>query len=423
MSYKFLKELETLIEEGVISTETAIKIRQHYAAKKDPNPNRLFTVFGVLGSLLVGLGIILILAHNWDNFSKTIKTVIAFIPLVIGQALAGFSIFKKKSATWKEASGTFLFFAVGASISLISQIYNIPGNMPSFLLTWTLLCAPLMYLLRSKSLALLHIVFTTYYATQAGYGYGSNTPWLYIPLLAIVVPFYYQMWKTNKESNMVSVFNWLVPLSLIIVLGGFISKFHFGGFLMYMMLFGLFYNLGKTSWLRDQSLLRNGYLVLGSLGTVFLLIILSFRDLWKHIADDFSWNAQEIWVSLVLASVALAVLVYNMMQRPDREFNVFKYVFLLFVPMFFIGLYYETVIAIVINTLVLALGVFMTYYGGKKLHFGLLNYGLLIITILIICRFFDTDLSFVLRGLLFVAIGVGFFLANYLMLKRQKLKS
>ena len=36
------------------------------------------------------------------------------------------------------------------------------------------------------------------------------------------------------------------------------------------------------------------------------------------------------------------------------------------------------------------------------------------------CRFFDTNMSFVIRGLLFVAVGVGFFITNYVMLKKQK---
>ncbi len=39
---------------------------------------------------------------------------------------------------------------------------------------------------------------------------------------------------------------------------------------------------------------------------------------------------------------------------------------------------------------------------------------------LIACRFFDTEISFVIRGLLFVVIGIGFFGANYLMHKKQQ---
>jgi uncharacterized membrane protein len=30
--------------------------------------------------------------------------------------------------SWREASAVFLVFAIGACISLISQIYNIPGH-------------------------------------------------------------------------------------------------------------------------------------------------------------------------------------------------------------------------------------------------------------------------------------------------------
>ena len=50
----------------------------------------------------------------------------------------------------------------------------------------------------------------------------------------------------------------------------------------------------------------------------------------------------------------------------------------------------------------------------------ILNYGLLVITALVICRFFDTNLSFVLRGLLFIVVGAGFFAANYLLIRKRK---
>jgi len=75
---------------------------------------------------------------------------------------------------------------------------------------------------------------------------------------------------------------------------------------------------------------------------------------------------------------------------------------------------------IVSNILVLALGLQAIKIGNDRLNFGILNYGLIIITALVGCRFFDTDMSFILRGLLFVGVGAGFFLANYFMVKKQK---
>ena len=58
--------------------------------------------------------------------------------------------------------------------------------------------------------------------------------------------------------------------------------------------------------------------------------------------------------------------------------------------------------------------------SAKADHLGELNYGLMIIAALVICRFFDTDLSFVTRGVLFILVGAGFFFANYRMLKKRE---
>ena len=78
MNLKLIKELPELIENKVISKEVALSIEQYYHSKQNNSPNKLFMVFGVLGSILVGLGIILILAHNWDDFTRSTKTIFAF---------------------------------------------------------------------------------------------------------------------------------------------------------------------------------------------------------------------------------------------------------------------------------------------------------------------------------------------------------
>jgi hypothetical protein len=68
----------------------------------------------------------------------------------------------------------------------------------------------------------------------------------------------------------------------------------------------------------------------------------------------------------------------------------------------------------------LGIGILTLRSGSQKEHLGLMNAGLLIIAILIICRFSDTNMSFVVRGVLFVLLGIGFFLANYRLLKKRK---
>lgn len=422
MNSKIQNDINELVEEQVISQEVASRIQSYYKSKEVDSPNRLFTVFAVLGSALVGLGIILILAHNWDNFSKSVKTILAFLPLIIGQLFVGYSIFKSQSKTWKEASGVFLFFAIGSSIALVSQIYNIPGDLSSFLLTWTLLSLPLIYLLKSNALGILHIVFATYYACEAGYSYNSiNTPWLYILLILAFLPYYIQLLKQRRTSNITSIFNWIIPLSIAITLGAFIENNGEFGYLMYISLFSLLYNIGKLPYFDSQKLRRNGYLILGSLGTVFMLLLASFEWLWKDILnEELVFNSQEFYFFVIIFLLNIVVLIYSYLNKWLIVKNLFQYVFILFSIIFFIGLNNEIIPTVLINILTLILGIITIRIGADKFHFGILNYGLLIITILIVCRFFDTNISFVLRGMLFVGVGMGFFLTNYIMLKKQK---
>src|SRR3954469_7771767 len=117
MSKPLEKELELLEKEGVISPEVAGNIRAYYQAKSANPHNRLFVVFAILGAILVGLGIILIIAHNWDELTRPVKVFFAFLPLVAGQLFCGFTLLKRSNDQgWKEGSSVFLFFSVGASI-------------------------------------------------------------------------------------------------------------------------------------------------------------------------------------------------------------------------------------------------------------------------------------------------------------------
>ncbi|WP_456437916.1 DUF2157 domain-containing protein [Psychroserpens sp.] len=422
MNSKFIKELPELVKQDVISEEIAIQIERYYELKQTNAPNRLFTVFGVLGSLLVGLGVILILAHNWDNFSRSTKTIFAFLPLIIGQLSVAFSILKKKGKTWKEASGTFLFFTVGSSIALVSQIYNIPGDLSTYVLTWILLCAPLIYLLKSDMLAILHLMFITFYAYEMGYSnyYSNETPWMYLVLIAIAIPHYIQLLKHKTNDNITSIFNWLYPLSLTIVLGTFVKDFSELGFLMYILLFSIFYNLGKIPFFDSQKLRKNGYLIFGSLGIVILMLTMSFDSFWS--IDQLLFFAQESYLSLVLFIINILILGFAFYKNWMKSFNLFQYVFILFGILYLGGLNLPVVGTIIVNVLILALGITTIKIGVDKFHFGILNYGLFIITALVVCRFFDTNMSFVIRGLLFVGVGLSFFLTNYIMLKKQRSK-
>ena len=96
MSKHIIKAIPEMLREGLISEESADKIQSYYAGRADNAQKRIFVIFGILGAALVGLGIILIIGHNWDHLSRPLKTILAFIPLIAGQAFCALSLFRFK---------------------------------------------------------------------------------------------------------------------------------------------------------------------------------------------------------------------------------------------------------------------------------------------------------------------------------------
>lgn len=421
-----LKDLNELISENVISKEIAHNIESYYKAKKEDSTNKLFIVFGILGAILVGLGIILILAHNWDELSRLTKTIIAFTPLVIGQISCGFSLLKKpNSIAWKESSSAFLVFAIGASISLISQIYNIPGNINSFLLTWLVLSLPLVYLMRSSITSLLYIAGLTIYACNVTYwDYPSQESYIHWFLLALVIPHYYYLFKNAAKSNFINFHHWFIPLSIIITLGSLANNYEELMYVAYISLFSLFYGIGELQYFKNNNIRNNSYKVLGSLGTIITLMILSFSEVWEKLQslNIIFYKLEDFTELIAISTITISTLILLIKSGTLKTFkksSLIQFEFLIFIPIFIIGIK-TSLAAVLVNILVFSNGILIVKKGNQLNHLGILNYGLLIITVLVICRFFDTDLSFVIRGLLFVSVGVGFFIANYLMLKKRR---
>lgn len=420
-----IKEIPELVEAEVISQETANKILYYYQHKGGQSQGRLFIIFGILGAILMGLGIMLIIAHNWDDLSRISKTGFAFLPLIAGQVLCVFTLIKKgESITWRESASAFLFFAVGGSISLISQIYNIPGNLSAFVLTWMLLCLPLIYLMKSSVTSLLYLIGITYYAGETCYwSRPSSESYTYWILLLLVLPHYYLLYKKRPESNFMIFHNWLVPISVIITLGTVAKSNEELMYVAYISLFGLFCLIGNTPFFKRQSPKNNAYLTLGSLGTLSLLLSLSFNRFWEKLrTQDFQFNeviSSPEFVAILIISLVGAGLLYLLRRNnPLTDIQPTEPVFILFILIFIIGLS-SSLSVVLVNLLVFTIGILTIKNGAKLNHLGILNYGLIIIMALVVCKFFDSNLTFVTRGILFVSVGVGFFVANYLMLKKR----
>ncbi|NND06775.1 MAG: DUF2157 domain-containing protein [Saprospiraceae bacterium] len=197
-------DLKILLEANIITKDTADEILAFYQEQEAPtSSNRLFVAFAIFGALLVSLGLILIVAHNWDQFSLSVKTVFAFCPLLASQVLAGYCLLRKSDAmAWKEGTAISLIFCLGACMAMISQIYQIAGSLEAFMLTWVLLSIPAIYIMRSSMASLLCIAGITIYGCQVNYWSGTESSYFICWLLLIaVVPYYLHIWRSGRSGN------------------------------------------------------------------------------------------------------------------------------------------------------------------------------------------------------------------------------
>ncbi len=422
-----IKDLQELIRENIIDTETAQRIFKFYEKKNQKQPNRLVLIFGIIGAILIGVGIILIIAHNWDEYNKFTKSVLAFLPLLIGQASCFYTFLKKKNnLAWTEASSVFLFFSIGATISMIAQIYHIDGDLSDFILTWMILALPQVYILNSSSTSLFFISGITYYAAELGYShFPSQFPFAYIVLLLLIVPHYYQLLKNSPKSNFANLHSRIISFSLLITVGTFSKSNEELLFISYISLLSAFFIFGHFPVFLNEKRKSLSFSSLGLFGIVITLLPLSFGETWKEIFKTISpWNrllTSPEMVSLVITtSLSLYLLFRHDYIDKNSHLNFIKYIFLIFPLIFMSGLISPKISEIIVNLLLLAIGIQVIRYGLKEDHLGVVNYGLLIVTALFMAKFFDSELTFIFRGLMFVIIGLGFFYTNFMIIKKRK---
>ncbi len=411
------EELEELVSAGIISQEKAAEIDAYFHQKESERPNRILIAFGILGALLVGLGIILLVAHNWDHLSRSVKTMIAFVPVITSQVLVGYALWKgRHHRTLIESTVVLLILSVGACMALVSQIYNIPGTISTFMMTWVLLSAPLVYIAHSSMASLLVLLGITYYGMDVGYNHrGGQLPYAYWGIILVLLPYYWKLIKDYPKSNFTVFHHWFFPGSIALTLGVFGAEQEFWLFPAYMSLSVICLVLAEK--VRGESLFQNGYQVLGFAGVFIILLLSTFDFFWDEVREmDRFFAGREFILTLALSvlSVIVSLLLKNISKSSKWIISGF-----LFLTLFVFGRYFPTIAQVVANLAMMFLGVFYLRAGARTGRLAKMNLGFLIIMAVVLSRFFDSEISFVLRGLIFVIIGMAFFAANYYMMKQK----
>lgn len=401
---KILKELNELTAAEVISPEVAERIR-HYAEQRTQSnsSHRLLTVFGALGAILIALGVIVLLAHNWDELPRWIKTFFSFLPLLAGQAACGYLLFKKGlTSWWGEAAAAFTALTIGATIAMVHQVYNLPdSSFASFLTLWLILALPTLYLMRSRATAVLYYIGI---GALCILGY-REWPTYYTSLVTftLILPFYIWHIRYKANSAITYAFHWLTVVFSGIAL--FILSANIrddGAILWFVLLSAIYLMIGKYL---QTSIYYNAYKV-----AALLCIPICF-----FIEDFPSFNNYTLYTTIaIVLFYFLLIAKYYYIDKKEKTLDLVLVFPLLYIfSIYLVRLYlYDLVI--------LAFGAYYIWKGFKSEHSLVVNYGLSVISVEIAIRFFDSYYPFIIKGIVFILLGIGFFVANYFILKQKK---
>ncbi|QZT37399.1 DUF2157 domain-containing protein [Halosquirtibacter xylanolyticus] len=424
------KQLKELIEAEVIDDVTAMKITAFYKEKSGGANRRLAVIFSILGALLIGLGVIEIIAHNWDSFSRLTKGIFSMSPLIIGQFICGITLFqKKKLSIWHEAAASFLVMAIGASISLISQTYHMDGEMSSFMISWIIPILPVIYLMRSSMATAFYVIGAAIYAGSLG---PKSDPLLFLlsygGLLLPMLPYYISLIKRAPSGAMTTLLHWVVVLTTsLVVLTAFKDAEVVWIVPLYLSVFITLYLIGIGGFAKTLSAKYSAYSMVGSLGALSVLFTLSNDHYWRKLSSaSFSLSDMimqpSIWCTIVCVVVS-AVLLYRVIKLQKRRWSLSPLVYsiLLYIPVFLISVYLP-VGKLFTNILLLFIGIYYILDGYKKNLWQSTNLGLLILFVWTQFRLFDMKMDFVVKGILFILLGGCFIGANIWILMRKRVK-
>ena len=177
-------EIDRWSRDRIITAEQGARIRALYP-EAVPALSWGLLVFSGLGAVIVGLGVILLLAYNWDDIPKFGKLALIFGSM-IGAHAAGLEL--RAKAGWRPQLGEVLSLLgsmlFGAGIWLVAQVYNIDEHFPNGFLLWGLGSLALAWALDSIAQGLLAVVVLTIWgcAEVSGFGMASDWSWVLIGL-------------------------------------------------------------------------------------------------------------------------------------------------------------------------------------------------------------------------------------------------
>ena len=427
--HRWLREqLPQWEHDGLVTAEAAQTLRDRHALDES-QVGAAQIIMGSLGALLVGTGLIAVIGYNWDDFSRPVRLLFAFLPLLATQ-LFSFRVLQRgnASAAWvRETAALLQTLATGACIALVSQIYNLGGEWPDFLFWWFILSLPLVWVMRSQSVAIFYLIAIAVWAVNGSWEHQpwQNSPIIYPLLLSGLFPLW-PGWKLNQP--LATSMRWIMTISAVFGLCAaayFAVAAHFENswdhFEVTMWLWVLTAAILALVPLRESALddpaRRKPQVVLGFIHLLQFGVGATFHEWGNDILRAIGEAMKVPWAWGLLAVMAI----FAALAAFRRRWAVLAVASIAMTPALAL-MFGERAAAVVpwlmtLHLFLIGLTLIVLEFTGRR---GAPRLGAALLCILIVARMFESELSLLAKGLAFIVVGVAFLAFNIFLVRLQK---
>lgn len=420
------EELERWERDRLITGDQAALIRERYS---QPAKGKAWgtIVFSGFGAVVIGLGVVLLLAYNWSEIPRLVKMAIIFSAM-LGSHGVGYWLRAKEGWTRDlgEAMSLLGSLLFGAGIWLVAQAYHIEEHFPNGFLLWGLGALALAWAMDSIPQGILAAVTLSIWGGAELFGFDSPNAWALglvvvavgglawrkkSPILsAVVLGFSYFLLLANSGywNGSAGVFSSALSLSVLLCAAdAFCGDAGDGAIRKVVRFFGL-----------------SGFLVCG--------YILSFHDAARALLV---WGSRHPFGSTaflgygwLLFALALGVWIWRWVRQLRGiapAVTVERWlcpIALVYCQGLVITGYYDDpwFVAIVFNLVLLGFACSWMFRGCRDGRLGPTVLGSLLLAAVVFARYFDLFPSLAMRGAVFLAFGAVLFAEGFFYRKLRR---
>lgn len=426
--------LDVEVEELIYGEKKEIIVSQDKTKEK----NRIKIILAIVGSLFVASGLALVFFGFWQKFPVALQTVFAFVPILLGQGAAIFTLLKKKeSVAWREGSAILWTVGLVATIALLNDIHNINLGYINCLTIDAFMVIPIMFLFNAVSPLAFVLYASIHIITYELLKYVIISTVIFI--IAII---FTTIFVRNKDDSRGVYVQWITTLAGIILVwiynvvgidaGVLLNSFD-GILLLYISAFLCMYILSSEK--SPYSLPYKPLSLLGLFVTTGALSVAAFHENYSEneLISMISGSAiclllpiigtiiriksfKENLSKILIVALPYGIMVITIIMTFIDTFADWKYDF--------ISLLTGGMI-LVTRAVIATFGVALIYAGVKELRLFLVNLGLVTAFVQIINLVYSGifELTYFSFGTILVIFGAVIIAINWKLLSvKKKLK-